>query len=488
MSVIDYYDPDSVIKANHTPGLEPVNPKYTAEDTPPPLVLEDTSSSSAASNRSGRHSRPTGKRRSGRGRTRASQCDAVLIGQIDPNRPDIARIAGEIALASASQSEAEDEGGSEEEEEEDEGDFDEEPMIDPRHGEVVAYSTPAAETNREMVMKASEALKLHVQEVPDADVEMRDRSETPQEDDEQLSDRPERYLQDSRPSTAGAELASPKVVLDVRPPPRPPAITTTLSPRNGSRGDEEDPAVSPILARFITRGDPGDALPAMQTSPPRSSAVHSPEATGQTLPSLKTALSQMSDTSSNGMPFHSATGAPSPSMTRPSPGQHIPGFGPSPASYSHPSPSTNGMSPPGMPTHRSGNYWPPPPLREGSQSTATPSEYTSNHSQSTPSSAITVPSPANSYPASITAHQRQDSEGTPLANGNSPTTNGAGPLATSTFKCTFSGCTAPPFQTQYLLNSHANVHSSSRPHFCPVSGCNRGPGGKGFKRKNEMIR
>ncbi|KAI1265132.1 hypothetical protein F5Y18DRAFT_59572 [Xylariaceae sp. FL1019] len=56
------------------------------------------------------------------------------------------------------------------------------------------------------------------------------------------------------------------------------------------------------------------------------------------------------------------------------------------------------------------------------------------------------------------------------------------------FVCTFQGCNAPPFQTQYLLNSHANVHSSARPHYCPVKGCPRSEGGKGFKRKNEMIR
>ncbi|KAF8471863.1 hypothetical protein BDZ91DRAFT_653067 [Kalaharituber pfeilii] len=57
-----------------------------------------------------------------------------------------------------------------------------------------------------------------------------------------------------------------------------------------------------------------------------------------------------------------------------------------------------------------------------------------------------------------------------------------------TFKCQFAGCTAAPFQTQYLLNSHANVHSQTRPHFCPVPGCPRGEKGRGFKRKNEMIR
>ncbi|OBT88334.1 hypothetical protein VE02_03387 [Pseudogymnoascus sp. 03VT05] len=56
------------------------------------------------------------------------------------------------------------------------------------------------------------------------------------------------------------------------------------------------------------------------------------------------------------------------------------------------------------------------------------------------------------------------------------------------FQCHYPNCTAQPFLTQYLLNSHANVHSQNRPHYCPVKGCQRSEGGKGFKRKNEMIR
>lgn len=59
---------------------------------------------------------------------------------------------------------------------------------------------------------------------------------------------------------------------------------------------------------------------------------------------------------------------------------------------------------------------------------------------------------------------------------------------TGVYICPWENCNAAPFQTQYLLNSHANVHSSARPHFCPVKGCPRSEGGKGFKRKNEMIR
>jgi hypothetical protein len=62
------------------------------------------------------------------------------------------------------------------------------------------------------------------------------------------------------------------------------------------------------------------------------------------------------------------------------------------------------------------------------------------------------------------------------------------PSATSTFKCTHPGCAAPPFHTRYLLHSHAKVHRESRPYFCPVKGCPRAAGGKGFKIKNDMIR
>jgi hypothetical protein len=72
------------------------------------------------------------------------------------------------------------------------------------------------------------------------------------------------------------------------------------------------------------------------------------------------------------------------------------------------------------------------------------------------------------------------------------------------FQCLVPGCNAAPFQTQvsssemqvcsdsnmvkYLLNSHTIVHSSNRPHFCSVHGCPRSQGGRGFKRKSELVR
>ena len=59
---------------------------------------------------------------------------------------------------------------------------------------------------------------------------------------------------------------------------------------------------------------------------------------------------------------------------------------------------------------------------------------------------------------------------------------------TGTFICKSAGCNAAPFRTQYLLNSHANVHSSVRSHYCDVKDCRRSEGGKGFKRKSELVR
>ncbi|KAK4196554.1 hypothetical protein QBC40DRAFT_7306 [Triangularia verruculosa] len=110
--------------------------------------------------------------------------------------------------------------------------------------------------------------------------------------------------------------------------------------------------------------------------------------------------------------------------------------------------------------------------------------------------------PRNSHPrqsdyaSSSTATPGSEQSGsTPGANNNNHNTMdriGSIPLEgvthIGTYVCTFNGCNAPPFATQYLLNSHANVHSSARPHYCPVEGCPRSEGGKGFKRKNEMIR
>jgi hypothetical protein len=72
--------------------------------------------------------------------------------------------------------------------------------------------------------------------------------------------------------------------------------------------------------------------------------------------------------------------------------------------------------------------------------------------------------------------------------GASLTSDSENGLSTHTRKCPVKECVAPPFPTSYLLNSHMTVHSGAAIHFCPEAGCERGPGGMGFKRKNKMIR
>ncbi|RFU27002.1 hypothetical protein B7463_g9324, partial [Scytalidium lignicola] len=101
-----------------------------------------------------------------------------------------------------------------------------------------------------------------------------------------------------------------------------------------------------------------------------------------------------------------------------------------------------------------------------------------------------VYSSAGEYASSNTETPSTDQSGsTPATTGiDRMSIDGITNPQVGSFQCKYPGCNAPPFQTQYLLNSHTNVHSTSRPHYCSVKGCPRGEGGKGFKRKNEMIR
>jgi hypothetical protein len=284
------------------------------------------------------------------------------------------------------------------------------------------------------------------------------------------------FARPSPPSTRTGYDTTPPPKL---PPPPPPIRTGTVRSAEERTRDEDSTPISPTLAKFAinpSQADPESILPAMQKSPPRSASTHSPDG-NQSLPSLQTTLSGLSDAGVNGI--H----GPSPFQTS---SAHSPQFvrhatfssqstGPSPSAYSQPSP---GMSPSGYPSHPS--YWRRQPT-EGSM--GTPSSYEA----STPAP-MPGPSPAQSYPTPNVQDHRGSVDGssTPqLLNGPLPPN---GPFTSSTFKCTYAGCTAAPFQTQYLLNSHANVHSSIRPHYCPVADCPRGQTGKGFKRKNEMIR
>jgi len=198
---------------------------------------------------------------------------------------------------------------------------------------------------------------------------------------------------------------------------------------------------------------PGSLPPIQPMGSPRS------ESNGQNaLPSIREQLGDLREA------IHSAH--PGPMFSHPSPGT-IPRLG----AMNHASPPISpndfrrDMPSPGHMLSAQSPYYYPPSLN-GHHPRST--DYTSSTTE--------TPSTEHSTPATSTStHDRMSIDG--ITNPQ-----------LGMYICKVPGCTAPAFQTQYLLNSHANVHSSARPHYCPVKGCPRSEGGKGFKRKNEMIR
>ncbi|KAL6235668.1 hypothetical protein BDW75DRAFT_239999 [Aspergillus navahoensis] len=258
---------------------------------------------------------------------------------------------------------------------------------------------------------------------------------------------------------------------------------------NGSVGPETQPNLDPspsFLSKFRINAPKGrDSLAAFRNP----STAQSPDDSGVRLPPIQTKLSQLSELGPvlpppNG-PSPRPVGTPYslPSVTAVSPPLARVDTNPRepyhsaaslvqskipPTPYSHLSPaSTQAISAVSSPASQQ-HYW-------RNAKAAYPYEAPSTASNR---------SPASSYPTPI----ERVSTGCCEPGGFTPSSQGNAAAPTGTFKCSHPGCTAPPFQTQYLLNSHANVHSQDRPHFCPIEGCSRGPGGKGFKRKNEMIR
>ncbi|KAL4884335.1 hypothetical protein BJY04DRAFT_215304 [Aspergillus karnatakaensis] len=263
---------------------------------------------------------------------------------------------------------------------------------------------------------------------------------------------------------------------------------------NSRPGLDREPSSS--LSNILrTDAENPNSLPAIRDP----SIARSPENSGTRLPSIHTQLSQLGPVlpppngltpsnvpsarvgSTSSFPLPPVT-AVSPPLTRvdPSPREPFrlaplvppaqlqpPKIPPSP--YSHLSPaSSQAISAASSPVAQP-NYWRNVPKA--------PAPYPPYDPPSTSRS------PASSYPTPI----EHTPAGTCESSAFTPSSQSSVPQ-TGTFKCSHPGCTAAPFQTQYLLNSHANVHSQDRPHFCPVEGCSRGYGGKGFKRKNEMIR
>lgn len=263
-----------------------------------------------------------------------------------------------------------------------------------------------------------------------------------------------------------------------------PSLNMKTLASNPATPQHDSVAPSPALSRYAISPqefNPSQTLARIQSHPSPQSTQASPAEFKQTLPSLETALSSVTD-------IPSGYTDPVSAISRRSP-NHLSPFGRSPPAF----PQTNStvpLSPPRFPAH-------PSSWRTLSQnsSNSTGSEHVSapgSNSASTPASSAPRHSPSQSVAATYhgSDHGSPESEVTAFA-GSDGQLDGPNQRNTNMaqgYSCPWPGCTAPPFQTQYLLNSHTNVHSNQRPHFCPVKDCPRGLGGQGFKRKNEMIR
>ena len=234
---------------------------------------------------------------------------------------------------------------------------------------------------------------------------------------------------------------------------------------SSGKDDSDSVAISPMLRKYtipISERSPTETLPAMHNAP-QSSSSKSPSSQ-QNLPSLRAiALEPLLDgrspkeTTPHGINRHSfplGTGTLNPTSvtsTTPRPvhfpgsqtrmnGQFNPGY-----SHGHPSPAYSDASPK---DRDSANMSPPtgkpapqsfyPNGRTPQSEELTPQSAESHHSSS---SFSTVPSP---HP-----HQMEIDRSRPTL----PPLAGlpAGSLVNGSFKCGYNGCTAAPFQTQYLL-------------------------------------
>jgi len=239
-----------------------------------------------------------------------------------------------------------------------------------------------------------------------------------------------------------------------------PSITATII------GDQRQRSSPETIIKSEIKPSPDGELPPIRPQSPKSGLSNGNGNSSITLPSISVQLGDINHLGPESAQPGESTFSQSP-PARPLP--RFPAIG-----HGSPPKSPNDVFRPQLPSpgRGPGHFYP---------------SYANNHRR--PSQADTPYASAGDYSSSNTETPSTDQSGSTPANMiDRMSIDGITNPQIGGFQCTYPGCTAQPFQTQYLLNSHANVHSSNRPHYCSVKGCPRSEGGKGFKRKNEMIR
>lgn len=467
-----------------SPGLSPIKPHLgLVEDSPPPLVPYDPTPEASELEEEDKEISPRRRKRRRKGRTRPSESDRVLISYLENNRPDISNHAGRHPLDSQSDSE----GGSESEEIDEPSNPPERHMRSQERDRVIQNGPPVMHL-QSMVLAEGAPVGTRRDDFPMVN--------PPGPISAIRRVHPPPTATHSRCETESLQISSScpkpeenrKKELDLKPPPL--ALDLLHPTRELGHADEDSIVTSPALGRFTIKPQNADpdaiTLPALHRSPPRSSPAGSPD-NRQTLPSIREirnlTIPHFNDPASS-MSLAGLSPLRSPHMTE------------TPVSYLQSPHQGPGMSPPEHPSRYTSGSW-RSSTRDSSISTCSEYATTPSVATSTPSSSIHLTqSPAASYPGALSTlpeqgvgkqlSQEEKSLLPDSAMGSMDSSDNS--LIPGPFRCTFAGCVAIPFQTQYLLSSHMNVHSNQRPHFCPVKGCPRGVGGQGFKRKNEMIR
>lgn len=403
-----------------------------------------------------------------RQKTQASQGDAVLISFLGgQNTPDIALKAGEEPLNSASQSEAGDQS---------------EGMEDVEGGSAIG------EKSSSLVQTAQDALPL----IDGADARADDQLSNPKPDDSRpaLS---KIHTQDLNPSKinplsdTGLKLGKESSCGQITSNPKDANVTINntrnirrFSPRasppppirhNHATARRRSPssATSP-LRRFaipISEGSPMETLPAMHSSPSSSSAK-SPKSQ-QTLPPLHAHFGPLvegrspndSDIRPNGINTARHT---FPLMNG---GVHSPPLSSIPPrsnQFASANVRLNGRfstypPPQSSPASTYSDASPREPYRQSQESTTIPQPGRFGQSQyhpegRTPQSDDPIPLSAESYSSAANFSADTSPNGdriNPEGRVLPPLGVGTVPLMTGLFKCENAGCTAAPFQTQYLL-------------------------------------
>ena len=459
-----YYDDDAI---QRTPPLQAKVVKSTP--SPEPSFLPPPASVSPPENDRGSRRRSSRRRQ----RNQPSLGDAVLVGFLaNGNRPDLAYIAGEEPLDPDPQRDVSKTpvNGSTDDENE---------MIIPREDLATdqALAKVAADATKlsdgalfqpSLRRDSTESMKIRPRVVT--------RSFSPQREVRIFSESNHVKREPSSPGTARNSSAR-----EVRPSgdednarvygsPQSSRPSSSRHDPSSSTADGSSKAISPPLRQYAipaSQGSPLETLPAMQNSPPQSSK---PPLGQQTLPGIHAQLGSLADgpPPPNGLALQTRQSFPSVNGSGHSPPKDFTSM--RPTNFAPTQPRANG--------HYTTNY---PTTERSPASTLSDASPRETYRPSQDPTSMSPPGTfgSRSYPSNRLTPQSQSDMQTPLSaesqvsassfstatspnddrmsiDGDRPILpplqppNGP-PLIGGGFKCDYDGCTAAPFQTQYLL-------------------------------------